>query len=219
MKLSVIYEAYLKGLIEGNQRQCYETIQSALDSSVPMDVIYEEIFYPVMVEIGYLWETNEITVAGEHLATAITQQVMASMYHKLFSSPQKSPDFKAVVTCPALETHELSSRMFADLLVLNQGDVMYLGANVPTGDLIKLAESESIDFICISCTMENHLVLVDEIVEEICLKKDLDLNVLVGGRAFKKKTKRYEHLDFVHYAETFKNGIQLMKRLKGNVYV
>lgn len=214
MKLSAIYETYLKGLIEGNQRQCYETIQNALESSVPMEVIYEEVFYPVMVEIGYLWETNEITVAGEHLATAITQQVMASMYPKLFRWPLKAPVFKAIVTCPALETHELSSRMFADLLVLNQGDVRYLGANVPTKDLVDLAQKEKNDFICVSCTMESHLALVDEIVEQIQGHKDLDIQLLVGGRAFINHAKRYDDFDFVHYAETFKEGIHLMKTLK-----
>ena len=45
--------------------------------------IYVEIFQESLYQVGRAWEMNELTVAEEHMATAITQYVIAQNYANL----------------------------------------------------------------------------------------------------------------------------------------
>ena len=42
--------------------------------------IYRDVFQDALYEIGTLWETNQISVAEEHMGTAITQYVMSNLW-------------------------------------------------------------------------------------------------------------------------------------------
>jgi methanogenic corrinoid protein MtbC1 len=42
--------------------------------------LYQRVIAPAMWRIGDLWEQGAISVADEHLATALTHQTMAGIY-------------------------------------------------------------------------------------------------------------------------------------------
>jgi methanogenic corrinoid protein MtbC1 len=71
---------YLDNILTGKRNDALNLILDAFHSGYPIPGIYMDIFQESLYEIGRLWESNKITVADEHLGTAITQFVMSNLY-------------------------------------------------------------------------------------------------------------------------------------------
>ncbi len=89
--------------------------------------------------IGDLWAQNAISVADEHLATAISHQMLLSLYGPLQSGPPRTRE-RILLAAVEGQHHVLGLRMVADLLEGAGYDVLYLGADVPTESLVRFAQ-------------------------------------------------------------------------------
>lgn len=49
-------------------------------------MLYETIIKKALYEVGELWEYNKISVATEHLASAIVEGILNEFYFKIISS-------------------------------------------------------------------------------------------------------------------------------------
>lgn len=101
--------------------------------------VYVEVIQPAMYWIGELWEAGVISVAEEHLATAISERVMAALYPAILTEPPGSRPL-ALVAAVEGEHHVLGARMAADVLEGRGHTVRYLGANVPIDSLVAMAQ-------------------------------------------------------------------------------
>ena len=117
-----------------------------------METLYGRVITPAMRRIGCLWEKGAITVADEHLATAITHRVMASAYGLSFGGASRP----GRILLAALEgqRHGLGLRMAADVLELGGYEVVYVGEDVPLDALVGLIESRRPDLVGLSSTLE-----------------------------------------------------------------
>jgi methanogenic corrinoid protein MtbC1 len=146
---------------------------------------YLEVIEPSMVEIGARWERGEISVAQEHLATAISSRVMAALYPRFVLGEQTKG--RAVVTTVCEEFHELGAWMVADLLALEGWEVSYLGANTPTGDLLDMLLNLKPDLLALSSAMPFNLDRVQESIQAVRDREELAATrILVGGRIFRE---------------------------------
>ena len=145
---------------------------------------YLNVIESSMYGIGERWERGEISVAQEHLATAISGRVMAALYPRFVLGRQTKG--RAVVTTVAEEFHELGAWMVADLLALDGWDVTYLGANTPSGDLLDMLSRLKPDLLALSSAMPFNLIRVQEVIEAIRARKELEqIRIMVGGRIFR----------------------------------
>lgn len=212
MSQNILLSDYFRGLLACNKNYCYSLIIEAINNGVELKEIYSSVFQPSMVQIGDLWESNQLSVAQEHLATAITQSIMGSLYYKILSN--KSPKYKGkvIVTCASNELHELGSRMLADLLEMEGFDVNFLGANKPNQSIIEMIEKEPPLIVAISCTMSFN---INHVKDLIALIKSMfpELPVLVGGRAFNDDRKLIEYVGADYYAYDFNEAIELTRKL------
>jgi len=80
-----IYEEYLDHLLGGNKTSCHQIVNQLLDMGTDIRSIYEDLFWRSLYQVGELWEQNRISVAHEHLATAITESLLLLVYPSLFS--------------------------------------------------------------------------------------------------------------------------------------
>lgn len=148
-----------------------------------LESFYLNVVKPCMYQIGTLWETDEISVAQEHLATAIVGRIMASFYPK-FLVEEKTKG-KALVTSAPNEFHELGARMVADLLEIDGWDTTYLGANMPSAELKAFLGTEDFTFMAISVMMPFNIDRAQEIIGTIRGDSALpELKIMVGGRMF-----------------------------------
>jgi len=134
-----------------------------------------------MYRIGQLWENDRTSIAREHQATKITEIIINIIYPYILKVPKIEK--KVIVTCTDKEFHELGARMVSDIFELNGWNSIYLGANTPKDELIKIIEEEKPDLVAISLNFYINIVrLMKEI--ELINEKYPNLPIIVGGQAF-----------------------------------
>lgn len=186
MSIKTTYEHYLAALRRGDRRQALGVVQLALTTQVDIRDLYMEVFQPAMHEIGRLWETNQLTVAQEHLATAITQSVMAQLYGHVFAHPCIGRTL--VATCIGGELHELGIRMVADFFELEGWDVFYLGANVPQEEVVEMLHERRTDLLGISVSLNPHVKQAHDLIRAVrATPVGREVVIMVGGHPFNRE--------------------------------
>lgn len=182
MDLTHYQHAFATALQMGDEPAAQAAVDHALRAGVPPDQIYYAILAPSMVRIGELWERNELSVAEEHLATAITERMIGRLA-PAFVPPQGLSCGLVVVGCVAGERHTLGLRMLGDLLRRCRWRVLDLGADVPADDWVRLTLRYGADAAAISVNNERHLAETAALIGTLHSALP-GLLVLVGGAAF-----------------------------------
>jgi methanogenic corrinoid protein MtbC1 len=171
---------FLEYLIKGNRKKCTDYIQNCILEELSLLQIYEWVLKQTLYEIGELWEYNKISVATEHLASAVVESLLGDLYEKIITN--KNNGKKVIVSCVEHEPHQIGARMVADVFEMNDWDVYFLGANTPTKDIIELANIYNPNILAISTSLYFHIPILLKMLKEI---RDLfpDLKVLIGGQA------------------------------------
>lgn len=139
------------------------------------------VIAPAVAWIGELWECGEVTVGDEHLATAITNNVLARLFPRLLRTTPCSRE-RVMLAAAQGEHHILGLRMVADILEGAGFDVLFLGADVPLDALVDACERHLHAVLGLGATMPlNVPTLLRELVELSCLERPPLL--FVGGRA------------------------------------
>jgi methanogenic corrinoid protein MtbC1 len=178
-------DAYLAATLEGDAA---EAMRLALEQGVSAGISPAELelrmILPAQREVGRLWQENRISVAQEHLATSISQLVMARLYAHL---PRPAPNGRRiVVACVEGELHDLGARMGGDFLEMAGFDVRFLGANVPHALLVQAVREHVPDLLGLSATMPFHWPALEQAVSEVRTVAPV-LPIIVGG-AFVEST-------------------------------
>jgi diguanylate cyclase (GGDEF)-like protein len=113
-------------------------VDEALAAGLTPSAIQSLVLEPALRGIGELWECNGITVADEHLATAISQAVLIKLFDKLSVAPPRSRE-RILLAAVEGQHHVVGLRMIADVLEGAGFDVLYLGANIPVDALSRFA--------------------------------------------------------------------------------
>jgi MerR family transcriptional regulator, light-induced transcriptional regulator len=137
---------------------------------------------PALVEIGKRWEEGKLSVASEHLASAVVIRVMAYWYHHVLQ-PTKSRG-KAVVTSGPGEFHGIGGAMLADLLAVDGWETSTLGPDTPTADLLALLRSQEPDLLAVSVCMPFNINRAKAMIEAAKELPRPPGRIMVGGQAF-----------------------------------
>lgn len=191
--LAALQQAYADALRGGDEAAARAAVARARDGGVAERDIYLEIFAPSMVAIGQLWERNELSVAEEHLATAITDRLIGEL-SPAFGQAGAAPLGTALIGCVEGERHALGPRMLADMFRQRGWRVLYLGADVPTSDWIDLAVRYAPDLVAISVGMRARLPAVRALIASLREALPGTL-VLVGGAALAGDPELWRALD------------------------
>jgi len=178
------YDAYFGAIRSGDRRRAFEVVNAARDTGLDLAAIYLGIFQPALREIGCLWQNNEITVAEEHLATAITEAAMARAYERAFTW-RTDTSRTLVAACADVERHEVGLRMLCDLLDLEGWHTTYLGSTVPVESLAAMVRRLRPNAVALSAALIPHLPRVRAMIEAINgALGDARPLIIVGGRPF-----------------------------------
>ena len=175
-------DAVFKSLLEGNRFECQKVVKEFRKTNQSIIVLYEEIFKKSLYRIGEMWEYNKISVAVEHMATAITEGIMNELFPEIMSLERV--DKKIVISCVENEEHQVGGKMVADIFEKNSWDTHYLGANTPMNELLSFCDLVKPDLICLSLSVyENVQFLLKEIAG---IREVTDIPILIGGQALNK---------------------------------
>jgi diguanylate cyclase (GGDEF)-like protein len=124
----------------------------ALQRGIAVEEIYSHVIAVAMNRIGHLWQEGKISIASEHLATAISQGVMARLFPHLLRGKQRSRE-RVMLAATQGEHHVLGLRMVADTLEGAGFDVRYLGADVPLEALLEACRVHAPSVLLLAASM------------------------------------------------------------------
>ena len=176
--------AYLDAVLEGSRHRARTVVDRARADGVDSRALYLHIFQPALREVGRLWQENRITVADEHLATAITQALMSQLYAEMFSSGAAARR-TLIAACMDAERHEVGLRMVCDLLEMQGWDTTFLGATGPSDSLAAMVRERRPDVLALSVSLAPHVPRLARTIRG--LRESLGEAtpvIVVGGRPF-----------------------------------
>lgn len=176
--------SYLRSLLDGNRGAARDLIFAVLDRGIDASDIYLQVFQQSQIEVGRLWQTNQISVAQEHFCTAATLQIMTQVLGRVSGAVQRNGR-RLVATCVGGDLHEVGIRIVSDFFELNGWDTYYLGADTPVDDVISAALMNRAHVLAVSVTMTYHLAAVEKLFTSVRSDPRChSLRILVGGHPF-----------------------------------
>ncbi|ARK30275.1 MerR family transcriptional regulator [Halalkalibacter krulwichiae] len=143
----------LKALLSFQENKANQLLNEAF-SLFSVDKVTIDILGALMVKVGHMWESNQITVAHEHFVTSFLRTKIGTIFHNI---PINGMMPKVVAVCAPNETHELGLLIFTLFLRRKGFEVIYLGAGIPKEDLEVVIKEVEADIFVTSCTLEPNL--------------------------------------------------------------
>lgn len=177
-----LYQRYLAALLANDYQACRSAFISWMESRSDLRSLYDDLVKRALYEVGDLWESGRISVATEHMATAVSESLLNLTYPRLFAGPRNGRS--AIVSCVANEYHQIGGKMVSDLFELNGWRGYFLGANTPLADVKALIADKEPDVVALSASV---VFSMDTLVGAV---SDLRaafpaVPILVGGQAFR----------------------------------
>jgi methanogenic corrinoid protein MtbC1 len=143
---------FMAAQLSGNRREAVRlVVEDGLARGIAVTDLQRHVVQAAQTQIGMMWQRNEVSIAQEHMATAISQLTLAALFERSRSSVPLGK--KLVIACVQGELHDLPARLVADFLDLAGFEVRYLGASVPHDDLVATVRREVPDAVGLSVTM------------------------------------------------------------------
>jgi methanogenic corrinoid protein MtbC1 len=174
---AVNFETYWSALASGDGALTVKLAERALDDGEPLLDVLDTVC-AAQAEVGRLWADNAWSVAHEHRATSISEQVVDALAAHARPTARRG---SIVMTCADGEWHALPSRVLTAALRGSGWAVTFLGASVPARHLASLLHELGPDVTAISCALATRLPAAREMIEA---SRGAGVPVLVGGRGF-----------------------------------
>lgn len=183
--LTTTRNMFMQTILTGNRKAALAVATEALRDGTGIQDLYADVFQDSLREVGRLWETNAITVAQEHMATAVTQYVMAQVFDRI-ESPAIARGTAMITGVPG-EFHHIGPMMIADMLEANGWRVQFLGSNLPIPAIVAAIKDARPDVLGVSVTMLFNLHEAGRLIELVRGLGD-PIRIVVGGAAFRVAT-------------------------------
>lgn len=164
--------------LQGQEEEALKYVQDFLESH-SHEQLYGDLLTPAMYRIGELWEQNEISVAEEHLATAVCDFVLSATELR---NKEKDGRQKAMIFGPEGEEHYIGLKMVASMFREEGYEVRYMGPNLPLDAALQLAADWQPDVVALSGALAHRLPVLKTYAETFS-QIDSKPAVLIGGRA------------------------------------
>ncbi len=185
-------EEFQTALLAGDRRGAGSLLDRCLEQGHGLVDVELHVIQPALYEIGRQWQNNQVTVAQEHLATAISQSVMTQGLMQ--STVPASNGKRVLLACVEGNTHAVGLQMVADAFQLSGWDVRYLGASVPTSALLRDLGEFKPALLGLSVSFAHQLPVVKDIIRQLQLHDAPRPAVIIGGLAINQFSRLAETL-------------------------
>ncbi|MFL1904858.1 cobalamin-dependent protein [Streptomyces tauricus] len=168
-----------------------------------------ELIAPAQERMGRAWAANDMTVAQEHAATAISERCVAAVADATAPAVTGTCVGRVLVSCVDGEWHSLPARLVSEVLRLRGWRVDYLGAQVPTEHLVAHARRTRAQAVLLSSSIPTLLPGAHNAISSC---QGAGLPVLAGGAAFGPQG-RYARLMRAEWAKDAPDAAALLGRL------
>ena len=181
--LSAIFSRMKLSMLNYDEAAFHQLVEEH-SSEFGLEKTVLDVFLPFLSQIGVLWLTNSICPAQEHFISHLMRQVLNSAVDCV-KDEIKSDAPVAVLYLPEREIHDISLLFIHFLCRKYSIRSIFLGASVPFGDLLGVAEQFPNARFVAYCTTypasSEAQAYVDLITSEF---EGLDNKFLLAGRVF-----------------------------------
>jgi len=195
----VYFLDYTNGLLQGDKEKCTQIVEDLISQKVEIKDIYVELFQRSMYHVGKMWEQGQLSISEEHIGTEITKSLL-SKYASKFAADKKV-NKTALISCIDKEFHEIGARMAADVFELNGWSTYFLGASMPTREIVKFIEIKKPDVVGLSFNFYMNVLRLFEVIDNI--KKHYPTQqIIVGGQGVNREEENLlsKYPDIKHFS-------------------
>ncbi|MCK4628879.1 MAG: B12-binding domain-containing protein [Sedimentisphaerales bacterium] len=208
MNLEQFLPKYLEKLLQGDRLGCREILGEALQTGTPVNIIYTDLFWPVMAELDRLYRENKIDIITEHMATRINRTLVDQLQSKL---PRRdSRNLKIIITCADDEPEELGAQMYADLFESDGWEVKFIGGGVPNDEIMVQAGIFQPDILFIYGTKPSDAPKVRQLMDNIRnVGACPQIRFMLSGGVFNRAEGLWDEIGADLFASTAKEALQV----------
>ncbi|HDR15490.1 MAG TPA: hypothetical protein ENN79_08460 [Desulfobacteraceae bacterium] len=177
--IETVQPALLEKLLGGDVRGAREVISEIASTLDSPDRLIVEVVLPAMAEVGQRWESNELEIFQEHLATEAIRSLLAGL--TMMPESQQKTDEVAMVSCAPGDEHELIPLALASYLTFRGWTVKNLGGGLPADQIARAVGAFKPKALFLTFTMLSRLDGVLDVIEKVHLESG-HCRIILGGR-------------------------------------
>ncbi|KAF6243443.1 histidine kinase [Nitrosopumilus sp. b1] len=174
------------GLTKGDLDRCLDIFES-FEKTNTLNVFYDSVLKPIMYKIGDLWESNELSVATEHVSSNIAKELVSIITERNSILKKKN---KILVCTPSGEEHNLGCNVIQSFLQSKGYTVYNISPSAPTESVLSFIDDKKPHAIFVSITLEDNIKSGQRLVSKI--NSEYNVPVLVGGQAVEGKDYKFD---------------------------
>jgi methanogenic corrinoid protein MtbC1 len=168
-------------MVAGDDAGSWGVVEAALAAGMAPADFYGDVLTPVLRAIGDSWQSEELGVEDEHLATSVALEIIGRLGPRFARRGRTRGS--VVVAMPPGERHHLGVAMVADILRSHGYRVLNLGADTPGAALIAaLDEVGDLAAVAVGVVHTGRLGAARSLVDAVH-RNSRSVPVLAGGAA------------------------------------
>lgn len=133
-------EALAQRLMAGDQRGAWRLVEAELSAGGDMRQINSKLLTPALRYIGDQWAAGNVSVGDEHRASVIAMRLISLIGGRFNRRGRKRGT--VVVSAVPGDRHGLPTAIMADMLRSEGFNVVDLGADTPSADIVAIAAEQ-----------------------------------------------------------------------------
>jgi methanogenic corrinoid protein MtbC1 len=182
-----------------------QLVRDAVGGGASVESVITDVLVPVQERVGERWRCGRWTIAQEHAATAIVDDLLGLLAVRI---PLSQHGSVALVSAEG-EWHVTPARMAALLWRAAGWQVTFLGGSTPPDHLRTTLGRARPDLVAVSCTMPLGLPGAGRVGEAL---QDLGVPIMGGGCAFGTDPHRAEALGLSGWAASATEAPEVFHR-------
>ncbi len=181
IEIGILKENFFSLLMNHEEEEAKELVQESVRNGLEPVELYENIFSPILQEVGQLWEKNNLGVGTEHYITAIISDIISKIPLKKQILPNPK---RVLLMTPESEGHYIGIKMLKNILERYGWKTFLVGNSIPFTDLTRMLRENKIDVLALSVTLNEYINPLGYIISGIKKMKEFkELKIMVGGQA------------------------------------
>jgi methanogenic corrinoid protein MtbC1 len=144
----------------------FDEILTGCIGDMGMEKAMNEIIFPFMRKVGFMWQVGTINPAHEHFATQKIEQIII---HSTYLDCKKPDKFgkRYLLFLPPNENHEIGLLFSQYLLKINGHHTLYLGQNLPYDSLEDVVNYYEPDYTFSVLTILNGDQSIEAVIDNL----------------------------------------------------
>ncbi len=204
-------EQIYDSVVKGNQESISQLVDKALEEGIVPGELVNQILIPAITHVGDLYEQRKYFLP-QLIQSAEAMKNAFNRVEPLLKSDNADSQKKAKVVIATVkgDIHDIGKNIVA-LMLKNYGfDVLDLGKDVKSEEIIKTAREEDAEIICLSALMTTTMQEM-KVVVDLAKKEKVKSKIMIGGAVVDKQYAKEIGAD--GYSEDAHRAVKLAKKL------